>query len=96
MASNPDAENVVLLIGRQHPPEVTGAIAMVAFVEQLLRDEEGPCELCAFHADTNLVIVPLVNPDGVDAGNWRHNFGALISIGTGARSRSRKHERFGI
>ena len=77
LATNPGAENVVLLIGRQHPPEITGAIALVAFVEKLLEDQGDRCEFCAFHADTNLVVVPLVNPDGVDAGYWRHNFGGL-------------------
>ncbi len=77
LATNPGAENVVLLIGRQHPPEVTGAIALVAFVETLLEDEGDRCGFCAFHADTNLVVVPLVNPDGVDAGYWRQNFGGL-------------------
>lgn len=60
----------IVLLGRQHPPEVTGALAMFPFTEQLL----GESELAQkFRARFNLLIVPNVNPDGVANGNWRHN-----------------------
>lgn len=60
----------VVLLGRQHPPEVTGALAMFPFTEQLL----GESELAqTFRARFNLLIVPNVNPDGVAKGHWRHN-----------------------
>lgn len=67
---NVQASDHVLLIGRQHPPEVTGAIAMMAFVERLAGDSQ----LAARFRDKTLVtVVPLMNPDGVQAGFWRCN-----------------------
>ena len=62
----------VLLIGRQHPPEVTGALTMRAFVDTALADTE---LARTFRDRFALVVVPLVNPDGVAAGHWRHNAG---------------------
>lgn len=64
----------VVLIGRQHPPEVTGALAMRAFVETLTADT--PLAK-AYRARFETVVVPLVNPDGVANGNWRHNEGGV-------------------
>ncbi len=60
----------ILMIGRQHPPEVTGAIAMQRFTETVLGDSELARR---FRQRFMLGIVPLVNPDGVAAGHWRHN-----------------------
>ena len=62
----------VVLIGRQHPPEVTGALALMPFVEETLSQDKLST---AFLEKFNLLIVPLVNPDGVVAGNWRFNMG---------------------
>ncbi len=60
----------VFIIGRQHPPEVTGSLALMAFVETIA----GPGELAEeFRRACQTTVVPLVNPDGVAAGNWRHN-----------------------
>ena len=74
---NPQARNYVLLIGRQHPPEVTGALAMMRFVERLLELRAGACATdpgrCRFFERHAVVVVPLLNPDGVAAGHWRHN-----------------------
>ena len=60
----------LVVIGRQHPPEVTGAMALFAFSESLLLDDtlREP-----FFNRFNLLLVPDVNPDGVETGNWRHN-----------------------
>lgn len=63
----------IILIGRQHPPELTGAMAMLSFVPQLLADSE---IANAFREQFNLLIFPLVNPDGVHHGHWRHNLQA--------------------
>ncbi len=70
--ANAAADNVLLLIGRQHPPEVTGAIAFFAFFEQLMGDTELAAK---FRQRFNIIAVPLLNPDGVIGGNWRHNLG---------------------
>lgn len=79
--TNPQAANTVFMVGRQHPPEITGAMAMVAYVETLLQGHPQHCQttsdLCRFYANTNLVFAPLLNPDGVDLGHWRHSLGGL-------------------
>jgi len=60
----------VVIIGRQHPPEVTGAIALTEFVQTLC----GKSELAAaFRQRFTVTVVPVMNPDGVDSGHWRHN-----------------------
>lgn len=64
----------VVLIGRQHPPEVTGAFAMFAFVETLAQDS---ALAQAYRARFETLIVPLLNPDGVVKGHWRHNTGGV-------------------
>ncbi|MCY3840722.1 MAG: M14 family metallopeptidase [Gammaproteobacteria bacterium] len=62
----------VLFIGRQHPPEVTGALTMHAFVDTVLADTE---LARSFREVFAVVTVPLLNPDGVANGHWRHNAG---------------------
>ena len=66
-----DLENpYILLIGRQHPPEITGAFALKAFIEQILDDNALSNDFLNYY---NIISYPLVNPDGVDLGHWRHN-----------------------
>lgn len=64
----------VVLVGRQHPPEVSGALAMVAFVDTLAEDSE---LAKTYRQRFETLIVPLVNPDGVVRGHWRHNTGGI-------------------
>jgi Zinc carboxypeptidase len=69
---NANAPRLVVLLGRQHPPEVTGATAMDAFslaIAKLLRS--GAIDGKQFQ----FLIVPLLNPDGVARGHWRANLG---------------------
>ena len=73
-AGNPDAERHILLISRQHPPEVTGTVAFVSFLEEVLGDS--PLAR-AFRTSFRIHAVPLMNPDGVDLGHWRHNTGGV-------------------
>lgn len=75
----PQASRLVILIGRQHPPEVTGAIAMRAFVDALVEDMAGDRagESEGDLADVQFLIVPLLNPDGAARGHWRANRGAV-------------------
>jgi murein tripeptide amidase MpaA len=70
--SHAAAADVVLLIGRQHPPEVTGAIAFFAFAETVFGDSE---LARAFRDRFRVIAIPLMNPDGVAGGHWRHNLG---------------------
>jgi hypothetical protein len=65
-----DAPRLVVLIGRQHPPEVTGAIAMEAFVDAL-------AARAGSLGDVQVLVVPMLNPDGVVRGHWRANRGAV-------------------
>lgn len=58
------------IIGRQHPPEVTGTFALLAFVETITGDSDLAKR---FRRNFKTVVVPMINPDGVDAGHWRHN-----------------------
>jgi len=71
---NTDAPHLVVLLGRQHPPEVTGATAMDAFsltIARLIRS--GAIDGKKFQ----FLIVPLLNPDGVARGHWRANLGGV-------------------
>ncbi len=73
-AGAPDARRHVLFISRQHPPEVTGTMALVPFLEEMLGDSPLAQE---FQSRFRIHVVPLMNPDGVDLGHWRHNTGGV-------------------
>ncbi len=70
-AKNPAS---IVIIGRQHPPEVTGSLALMRFVETLTSDT--PLAR-SFRAEFNVLVVPLLNPDGVEQGHWRHNMNGV-------------------
>ena len=63
----------VIIISRQHPPEVTGFLCMKAFVETII--EEGATN--GFLEQYRVMVYPLMNPDGVDLGHYRHNTGGV-------------------
>lgn len=67
---NVNAKEWLVILGRQHPPEITGALALFPFVETLLADNKLSH---AFLSKYNVLVIPNINPDGVHAGNWRHN-----------------------
>ncbi len=68
------SKKMILVISRQHPPEVTGYFAMQSFIETM----GGNSKLArAFRKEWGIYVVPLMNPDGVDAGHWRHNAGGI-------------------
>ncbi len=61
----------ILLLGGQHPPEVPGAWAFEAFADAIVeRQRSGD-------VSAGLILVPLLNPDGVEAGHWRLNAGLV-------------------
>ncbi|WP_319480120.1 M14 family metallopeptidase [uncultured Draconibacterium sp.] len=71
---NPESKKMLMVLSRQHPPEVTGWLAMKAFTEKLC----APDELSEkFRKEYCIYVVPCVNPDGVDNGHWRHNAGGI-------------------
>ena len=70
LAGNPISDQLVVGLTRQHPPEITGALAFDAFAELILErlsESDTP--------DFRLVLFPNVNPDGIDNGHWRNNVG---------------------
>jgi hypothetical protein len=69
-----DGKKMVVVLSRQHPPEISGYMAMLQFVETLLGNTEMAKN---FIKNYELVIIPMLNPDGVDEGNWRHSFGGV-------------------
>lgn len=60
----------LLVLSRQHPPEVTGTFALISFIDTLCGDTDLAKN---FRRRFKVVVIPEANPDGVEAGNWRHN-----------------------
>lgn len=74
IGENRSDAKIMMVIGRLHPPEVTGQFALQAFVEALCMDSETAKE---FRKEFTVYVVPMMNPDGVDNGHWRHNTGGV-------------------
>ena len=72
LAKTANKPEVILLLCRQHPAEVPGALAMRDFIDVVLGESGLARE---FRDRFTLLIVPLMNPDGVANGHWRHNAG---------------------
>jgi len=64
----------VLVMARQHPPEVPGQLAALSFLEAVNADTE---LAKAFRQRYTVLAIPMVNPDGADEGHWRHNLGGV-------------------
>lgn len=67
-------KDVIILMTRQHPPEVTGYYAFQRFMQTILDDSELSN---SFLSKYHILVFPLMNPDGVDLGHWRHNAGGV-------------------
>ncbi|MEX0316095.1 MAG: M14 family metallopeptidase [Allomuricauda sp.] len=65
---------IVVLLTRQHPPEITGFFAYQFFLETILEESELSN---TFLEKYRVLAFPIVNPDGVDLGHWRHNGGGV-------------------
>ena len=76
ITESPEVTRYVLVLGRQHPPEVAGAFAALSFLETIAGESD---LAAAFRRQFKVWAVPLVNPDGVDNGHWRHN-GAGVDL----------------
>jgi predicted deacylase len=66
--------NFVFVIGRQHPPEITGTMGLESFVETIAGDSDLARR---FRRQFQLVVLPVMNPDGVEHGHWRSNLGGV-------------------
>lgn len=68
---NDVTKNAIVLIARQHPPEIPGGtIGFKTFFEALASNTK---VANTFREKFNIYTFPLLNPDGVDLGHWRHN-----------------------
>lgn len=65
-----DNRDSVFVVARQHPPEVTGAIGMMHFVDAIAADN---AMAQRFRQRYCTRVVPTMNPDGVAHGHWRCN-----------------------
>lgn len=66
-------KKVIVLLSRQHPPEVTGYMAMQTFVQEIIDNPLSD----KFLSKYRIMVYPLLNPDGVDMGHWRHSSGGI-------------------
>ena len=74
LEGSPKGKDIIAILSRQHPPEVTGYFAMQAFIEEILADKPLSNN---FRKKYHLLVYPLMNPDGVDLGHWRHSAGGI-------------------
>lgn len=65
---------LVILLTRQHPPEVTGYFAFQEFLQTILNESQLSND---FLNRYRVLAFPIMNPDGVDLGHWRHNAGGV-------------------
>lgn len=69
---DPAAPHLLVFLGRAHPPEVSGAVAMEAFLDQIVSSyDAGTIDPAKYQ----VLAVPMLNPDGVKRGHWRANRG---------------------
>lgn len=71
---NNKGKDIIVLLTRQHPPEVTGYYAFQNFLQTVLNDSKLSKE---FLNKYHVIALPIMNPDGVDLGHWRHNAGGV-------------------
>jgi|GEM_PF-1132624 len=69
-----DQPNYVFILSRQHPPEITGSLALMRFIDTITGDTE---VARSYRKTFQTVVMPLMNPDGVEHGHWRHNMGGV-------------------
>lgn len=67
---SPVGKPIIVLLTRQHPPEVTGFFAFQKFLETIVEKSELSTQ---FLNKYRVLAFPNLNPDGVDLGHWRHN-----------------------
>ena len=66
----PKNKEIIVLLTRQHPPEVTGYFAFQNFLKAVVSETDLSTQ---FLSKYRVLAFPIINPDGVDLGHWRHN-----------------------
>lgn len=69
---NPDGKDVIVFITRQHPTEVPGQYVHQTYMETMLANAGDD-----FWDRYRIVSFPMLNPDAVDMGRWRHNLNGM-------------------
>ena len=67
-------KDIIVLLTRQHPPEVTGYYAFQSFLTAIIESSTLSND---FLNKYRILAFPILNPDGVDLGHWRHNAGGI-------------------
>jgi murein tripeptide amidase MpaA len=67
-------KGVLALLSRQHPPEIAGHKAFQVLFNTLLSNTE---LAKTFREHFVIIAYPIINPDGVVDGHWRHNAGGV-------------------
>jgi hypothetical protein len=67
-------KDIIVLFTRQHPPETTGYYAFQDFIKTLTTNTE---LTKTFFDNYQVLAFPILNPDGVDLGHWRHNVNGI-------------------
>lgn len=75
-SSSVQNRGILALVGRQHPPETSGYRAYQSFFNTIISNTELARK---FRKHFIIEAFPIVNPDGVVNGHWRHN-GAGIDL----------------
>jgi len=73
---NIQQKGALVLLSRQHPPEVSGYRTYQSFFNTLISDSDLAKE---FRKKFIVKSYPIINPDGVVNGHWRHN-GAGVDL----------------
>lgn len=68
--SEEPVKGVILIFGRQHPPEIPGYLTGLHFIEELASGSELAIQ---FRKYFDIWAYPMMNPDGADNGHWRTN-----------------------
>ncbi len=68
---NEESKEAIVILGRQHPPEATGFLALQAFTGRIAAPDDSLSR--AFRDKFLTLLIPMINPDGVDQGHWRHS-----------------------
>jgi len=68
--SSEPVKGVILIYGRQHPPEIPGYMVSLAFMETLASETALARQ---FREYFDVWAFPMMNPDGADNGHWRTN-----------------------
>ncbi|MEM9533404.1 MAG: amidohydrolase family protein [Pseudomonadota bacterium] len=74
LESGREKHEYIVLVSGQHPPETTGRDAFRAFAETIWGDT---ALARRFRERFGVIGVPVLNPDGIVGGFWRHGTGGL-------------------